>query len=127
MNIYKLEYVWYDDSDEANIITALDEEEFTKLIIVGLKQINSFSEEEMLDRYPSTKEMFDNKSFHVKCLPEAFDLLIEFLTRNNCVLGTIYPDHKFLLEDCYDNEFNLVSREQRIINTPHRCYGENEQ
>lgn len=106
VNGYWLKFHWVeDDRNEIIITTPLEQPAFEALLVVGMKEVNT---------YPTIECVVvnrDDKRFAVRCLPEAWEQLIYYLEDHGCQsVRVVY--HHYEVDDMYGDvgELFVVKR-----------------
>jgi len=104
-NIYKLYYTWYEgEYADTYIVTGLETQEFEALLKKGIIKISY---------YPESKSLLkkEKNKFAVKCLPEAFDKMKDYLEENGCLVGDM-DFQTYEIDDGSRNNF-IVKRTRK--------------
>ena len=88
MNAYRLNYNWYEgEHEDCLIVTKLDSEPFEQLLKAGIAEVSTYPEESMVFNIP--------KIFTVRCLPQAYSLLKEYLESHECHAIEFFKESKW--------------------------------
>jgi len=110
MNAYRLNYNWYEgEHEDCLIVTKLDSEPFEQLLKAGIAEVSTYPEESMVFNIP--------KIFTVRCLPQAYSLLKEYLESHECHAIEFFKesDDYFVEDGDYARETFIVRRREKRV------------
>ena len=116
-NIYKLSYYWYEgEKQHYYVVSPLEMEEFEELLKKNMEKLNLIPEGDACAKRWKDAEECDH--FHLKCLPEAYYKLLDFLERDGCILVSYpYQDIDYQIQDDTRSTFSLSKHEKITKNT----------
>ena len=113
MNVFKLNYNWYEgEHGDCLVISSLDVPEFEKLLKEGIEEVSKYQEREagsdLLNVPP--------KTFTVRCLPSAYDFLVEYLEEHDCQIAVPFKyASEYYVDDGNEHDTFKVQRKDTEI------------
>ncbi|MEK6948230.1 MAG: hypothetical protein AABX19_03210 [Nanoarchaeota archaeon] len=117
MNIFKIEYNWYEGEHE-EILLAKDteREQFEKDLLEAKKFAEKLKGNEIKDGE------YLGKGYRIECLPEFFEQIIFFLKEKKQYIECSFnSDISYFIEDNIDKEINITKSESIIKNEELKC------
>lgn len=113
LNIFKIEYYWYEDEhEETLLIKKVEQEEFEKDLMDAKKFAEKFKGVEI------KKGNYLGRGYSVECLPEFYEQIIWFLTKKKGYKECFINDRiSYIIDDNCDKKINIVKSEKIIKKT----------
>ena len=121
LNIFKLEYYWYEDEhEETLLIKEVKKEEFEK----DLLDAKNFAER--LKGIEIKEGEYRGKGYKIECLPEFYEQIIWFLTEKKeykeCQLN---EDISYMIDDDSNKEISITKNEKTTKRAKLKCSTQN--
>lgn len=110
MNIFKVEYSWYEDEHEETLLGKdVEREEFEKDIVKAKKFAESLIGKEI------KHGKYLGKGYNVQCLPEYYEQIIWFLTeRLGYIICDLDEHSHYTVDDFSDKKINITKSTRKI-------------
>lgn len=117
MNIFKIEYNWYEDDHEEILLgKAIEREEFEKDILKAKEFAESLMGIEIKDGE------YLGKGYHIDCLPEYYEQIIWFLTEKLGYIRCYYDsDIDYDVDDISNKKIGITKSEKKIERSELKC------
>lgn len=117
LNIFKIEYNWYEDDHEETLLGKnIEIEDFEKDIIKAKEFAESLIEKEIKEGE------YLGKGYRVQCLPEYYEQIIWFLTERLGYVECNYDEGIiYYVDDSNDKKISIIKSEKKIERAELKC------